>query len=345
MHIVNMMFARGGGGIEQAFVDYCEGLKKRGHQVTAIIYPGALVHAQLIRLSVSVVTLRNFNEWDIFAVWRLRRKLNEIRPDVIIAHANRAYVIGNRANAGVFPLVAVAHNYSTSRFAKTKALFTTTNDLTQHLIAQGVPSDRIHLIPNMVRCHGLPHRGDRNNPPVIGSMGRFVAKKGFDIYLEALSLLKDRGYKFRALLGGQGAEDSRLRALSTRLGLDDILTFTGWVEDKRKFYSGIDIFCLPSLHEPFGIVLLEAFTFGTPVVSSDSEGPRDIITPNYDAMMVKMGDALQLADALAKLLDDEAFANSLAANGFAKARMRYSLEVVSDNIEQALVKVIAGWNK
>lgn len=343
MHIVNIMFARGGGGIEQAFVDYCEALHLRGHKVTAIVYPGALVHEQLLKLSIPVVTVRNMNEWDFFAVFRLRRRLRELAPDVIIAHSNRAYVLGRRANADKFPLVGIAQNYSTSRYTKARAMFTTTNDLIQHLIAQGISQQLIYLIPNMVRCHELPHRGERNKPPVIGAMGRFVAKKGFDVYIEALSILKDKGYKFHAVLGGQGKEESKLRALASKAGLDDILTFTGWVQDKRAFYSHIDIFCLPSLHEPFGIVLLEAFMFGTPVVSSDSEGPRDIITPNYDALLVKMGDADAMADAMAKLLDNERFANDLAANGFAKVKMRYSMETVGERIEQALMKVVERW--
>lgn len=345
MHIVNILFARGNGGIEQAFIDYCEALRDRGHRVTAIIAPGAAVSASLAALSITVMTLRNFNEWDFIASFRLRKWLQELNPDAIIAHANRAYVLANRANAGRFPLIGVAHNYSTSRYRSAEALFTTTTDLSQHLIAQGIAQERIYLIPNMVRCHELPQRLPRNTPPVIGAMGRFVAKKGFDVYLEALSLLRDRGYKFRAVLGGIGAEDSRLRALSVKLGLDELLTFVGWVEDKRAFYSSIDIFCLPSFHEPFGIVLLEAFTYGVPVVSTDSEGPHDIITPNYDALLVKIRDAHALADALARLIENEQLSKELAANAFAKAKMRYAMDVVAERIEQAILQIITRWKK
>lgn len=340
MHIVNILFARGAGGIEQAFIDYCESLIRRGHRVTAVIYPGAAIEPTLRKLSLPIITLRNFGEWDVLASWRLGRVLREIKPDVVIAHANRAYGIARRIGRFPCPLVGIAQNYSTSRYTRAQAMFATTNDLVQHLIAQGVPGECVFLIPNMVRCHELPHRGMRGEPPVIGAMGRFVAKKGFDVYLEALGVLKDRGYKFKAILGGSGAEEPQLRALANRLGLDGLLTFPGWVEDKRAFYSHIDIFCLPSLHEPFGIVLLEAFTFGAPVVSTDSEGPRDIITPNYDALIAKTGDVHSLADALAKLLDDEKLANDLAANAFAKAKMRYSMEVVGERIEQALLTIL-----
>jgi len=343
MHIVNIMFARGGGGIEQAFVDYCEGLRDRGHQVTAIVYPGAVVHHQLLTLSISVVTMRNFSEWDIFAVLKLRQHLNRLKPDAIIAHANRAWQLTNWANGDRLPLVGVAQNYHTRRFVRAKAMFTTTRDLVEHLVKEGVAEDRVFHIPNMVRCHELPQRNIRNSPPIIGTMGRFVAKKGFDVYIEALRRLKERGYKFQAVLGGDGEEAKALKQQAREAGLENILTFPGWVKDKKHFYSYIDIFCLPSLHEPFGIVLLEAFVFGAPVVATDSEGPKDIITPNYDALIVPLNDAAALADALAKLLDDEKLANDLAANAFVKAKMRYSTEVVCERIEEALVKIIGYW--
>jgi glycosyltransferase involved in cell wall biosynthesis len=343
MHIVNIMFARGGGGIEQAFVDYCEALRDRGHQVTAIVYPGAVVHQQLLQLSIPIVTMRNIGEWDIFAIRALRKHLQRIAPDAIIAHANRAYVLTNRANKKMFPLVGVVHKYGVQRYRHASALFTTTRDLFYHLTEQGIEESRVHIIPNMVRCQALPQRGLRNQPPMIGTMGRFVAKKGFDVYVEALRQLKEKGYKFCAVLGGEGEESSALKKQAHAAGLTDVLTFPGWVNDKQEFYSHIDIFCLPSLHEPFGIVLLEAFVFGAPVVATDSEGPRDIITPNYDALLVKKGDATALANALAKLLDDEKYANDLAANGFVKAKMRYSMEVVAGQIEVALNKVISNW--
>lgn len=345
MRIINIMFARGSGGIEQAFVDYCEGLSARGHEVIAVIYPGAAVHQQLLKLSIPVIAIRNFSEWDFFASHALRKKFREIKPDAIIAHANRAYVLATRANKDEFPLVGVAHNYSTKRFRHARAVIAITRDLINHMVVQGVPENHLFHIPNMVKCHELPRRDNRNQPPVIGAMGRLVVKKGFDIYIDALKILKDRGCKFRAVLGGTGEEEAHLKKRAKEAGLEDTLNFTGWVHEKKFFYSHIDIFCLPSLHEPFGIVLLEAFAYGAPVVATDSEGPRDIITPNYDALIVKKGDAGALAEALAKLLDDERFANDMATNAFVKVKMRYSMEAVSQRIEEALEQIIGNWNK
>lgn len=343
MHIAILMFSRGNGGIEQAFIDYCEGLNARGHRITAIIQPGAKVTSTIASLGIDIINLRNWGEWDIWAARRLRQQLETLQPDVIIAGSNRAMSLSHRAVGGRIPIIGVTHNYSTERLNRADAAFAITQDLSNHLIKQGVSEDRIFRIPNMVRCHELPRRRERNTPPVIGSMGRFVAKKGFDIYIHALKLLRERGYQFQAVLGGSGEEEANLKKLSVEAGLTNHLKFVGWVADKKAFFSSIDVFCLPSLHEPFGIVLLEAFMHGVPSVATDSEGPRDIVTPNYDALLAQKGSASALADALAKMLDDTVMADSLAANAFAKTKTTFSMDVVAERIEKACETVLARW--
>jgi len=347
VHIANIMFSAIAGGIEQAFVDYCEALHIRGHRVTAITHPKAAINPQLKALGIEPISLHNIGEWDIFAMRKLRRILHKLAPDVAVTHTHRSFALTRRANNGICPLVGITHNYHerAKRMLTADAVFTTTHDLIRFMMENGVAEDHIFHIPNMVRCHALPSRGPRHEPLVIGAMGRFVKKKGFEVFIDALALLRQRGYMFKAILGGTGAEEKHLKHHAHKSGMDEVLSFPGWIEDKKTFYSSLDIFCLPSLHEPFGIVLLEAFVYGTPVVATNSEGPRDIITPNFDALIVPMGNATELAAAIAKLLDNPQLAADLAANAFAKAKMNYSMESVAAQIEKALQTVVERWKK
>lgn len=342
MHITNIMLSKGSGGIEQAFLDYCDGLLRRGHRVTAITHPNARVNATMDFMGIRPLHLGNMGEWDALAMWRLRRKLKKLGPDVVITHTSRAFALSHIAARGICPVVGVAHNYNkrVARLAKAAGIFAITHDLIQHLINVGVSPEKIYHIPNMVKCDALPQRRTVNAVPVIGSMGRFVAKKGFDVFIDSLQILKEQGHHFTAVLGGDGEEERNLKKRAKAAGLRDILTFTGWVEDKQSFYTGIDIFCLPSTHEPFGIVLLEAFTYGTPVVSTLTEGPRDIITPNFDALVALPGSAKELADQLGQLLTNPPQRAQLAANAFVKAKTSYSLQSVSERIESALIKIV-----
>ena len=340
MHIVIIMFAQTGGGIEQAFIDHCEGLHSCGQRITAIVHPNSWAEEKLSGLPIEIVRMRNFGEWDLLASHRLKKTLQKLAPDVVIVHANRAMSLARRAMPVNMPLIGVIHKYSTKRHLAADALFPVTHDLAAHLKSDGFAEDNIFHMPNMIRCSELPQRAKRQSPPVIGTMGRFVAKKGFDVYIEALAQLKARGYVFKAVLGGTGAEEKKLKRLVEEKGLTGTLQFLGWVENRKNFYTGIDIFCLPSLHEPFGIVLLEAFSFGAPVISTNSEGPKDIITPNYDALIVEKGNAHELANAMARLLDDEKLADKLAANAFAKVTMQYTQEVVCERIVTTLHTII-----
>ncbi|MEZ5691605.1 MAG: glycosyltransferase family 4 protein [Rickettsiales bacterium] len=344
MRIVNIMFSKGGGGIEKAFVDYCEGLKELGNDVFAVTVPSAMVNDELMELGIETHSINNLGEWDIFAAGSLRKLITSLQADIVIAHANRAFGLARKAIKGKIPLVGVVQNYNTRRYNEADGVFTTTRDLINTLVAQGIDENIIFHIPNMIKCLELPHRSERNNPPVIGTVGRFVAKKGFDIYIESLKILKERSVEFKAVLGGSGEEEMSLKGMADRAGLDDELEFIGWVKDKKDFYNNIDIFCLPSLHEPFGIVLLEAFNYGVPVVATDSEGPRDIITAGTDALIVEKGSAEQLADSVEILINDVSKANDLAANAFAKTRIKYSQKVVCKQIEKALERIIEGNN-
>src|SRR5579884_4314638 len=106
------MFSYIAGGIEQAFVDYCEALQKRGHRVTAVTHPDAFVNAQLRALAIPIISLNNRGEWDLLAIFRLSKHLKKLSPDVVIAHTHRSFSLCKSAARGVFPLVGVAHNYN-----------------------------------------------------------------------------------------------------------------------------------------------------------------------------------------------------------------------------------------
>lgn len=347
MHIVNMMLSKGSGGIEQAFVDYCDGLSRRGHRVTPITHPNAQVNATLTFMGMRPMHISNMGEWDPFARLALRRTIKKLKADVVIAHTGRAFALAQFGTHHLCPLVGVTHNYykRIKRFARADSVFSITHDLISHVMQYGIEEDRVYHIPNMVRCEALPKRTTQNDTPVIGTMGRFVTKKGFEIYIDALQILQRKGFIFRAVLGGSGSGERTLKKRAKLAGLSDILEFTGWVENKQAFYEGLDIFCLPSLHEPFGIVLLEAFTYGTPVVTTYTEGPRDIVTANFDALIAEPGSASELADQLARLLEDAELRSTLAANAFVKARTTYAMQSVSERIEIALEKTILRWKK
>ena len=221
--------------------------------------------------------------------------------------------------------IAKSPNYRLEHLIGLDHVIAITADLRRALIELGQPPERITVIPNMVRVPGegglTPGYGLAGAPePVIGALGRFVAKKGFAPFLRALALLRGRGYRFRAVLGGAGEEEAALRALARELDLEAVVEFPGWVHDREAFFRRLDVFCVPSLHEPFGIVVVEGFAHARAMVVTDSEGPREIAAYGETALVVPCDDPERLADALAMLLENPELRVKLATAACAEAR-------------------------
>jgi len=342
MHIVNAMFSKGLGGIEQALVDYSEALKIQGHKVSVIISPKAKIKAALLPIGVNIIEVKNFAAWDFFAKAYIKKIMKQLAPDAVIAHGNRAISLTGRSNN--FPIIGVTHNYSIKHLIGLDAILATTNDLRANVISGGQPENSVYKLPNMVRAvSGSSQSSDNSDksprPITIGTMGRFVKKKGFDVFIRAIADLKARGLEFKALIGGGGEEEENLKKLASDLGIGESLEFIGWVNNKAQFFDNIDIFCLPSLHEPFGIILLEAFAYKKPVVAADSEGPSEIISNNEDALLVPKGDAKSMADAILRLCDDTELAKKISQNAFAKAE-GYDIKHFAASLSDVLSKIL-----
>lgn len=340
MKIVNIMFGRNLGGIEQAFLDYNEALKLAGHEVLAISHPLAQINPQITG-DVTYRSLNNFGKWDFICAFRLKRILKEFQPDATITHGNRALSLTHKAKKFAGLHIGVTHNYKLKQFDKLDLIFATTKDLRRTLSDQGISLAKVVRIPNMIK---LPERSvtrqekAEGQPLIIGTMGRFVAKKGFDQLIEAVAKLSVMTRTpFKVVIGGDGEEKSKLQRFIKKHKLQDTVELIGWVNDKAEFYSKCDIFCLPSLHEPFGIVLLESMAYGTPIVAYESEGAKEIFSSHPQAgVTVPLGNVGALAEALSRLLGNAAQRKFLADQSRIAVQDEYAITVVSHKIDAAL---------
>lgn len=336
--ILNLMLGKQRGGLEQAVLDYAEAMQAAAIPALTVISPQSWIETSLVAAGVPHESLYNFAKWDLLAVLRLRRLAERTKARAVVCHGNRALLLALKALEGRIPIIAVAHNYSVRHFRRADVCFAITEHLATHLREAGV--QHVHPLPNMVRITAPATRPAFRNPPVIGSMGRLVVKKGFVTFIEALAILQQRGIAFAALLGGDGDQHERLTSLIAGYGLQEKVRLMGWVKDKTAFFDAVDVFALPSKHEPFGIVLLEAMAQGIPVVTTDAEGPREIVHPEVDALMTPRGDAPAFADALARLIADAAFAHHMGEAGQRHVTETYSMHAMAHRLQTALAPYI-----
>lgn len=147
------------------------------------------------------------------------------------------------------------------------------------------------------RCQG--------DPPCLLTVATLTRRKAHDVLITALARIKQLSWRAR-FVGGDHfdpAWSAALRAQVCEQRLDDRIHFTGSVSDLDAEYSAADIFVLPSRFEGYGMVFAEALSFGLPVVAARVGAVPDVVPANA-GILVPADDAVELADALQRLLTD-----------------------------------------
>ena len=149
------------------------------------------------------------------------------------------------------------------------------------------------------------NKADLNRIPQIVAVGRLHEQKDFPTLFHAISLLVKK-IKLKLLVLGEGQEYKKLLELRNKLGLMDIIEMPGFVDNPYQIISSSDCFVLSSRWEGWPNCLLESLACGTPVVSTDCiSGPREILKNGELGLLVKVGDAEGLADAIYKTLNEQ----------------------------------------
>ncbi len=165
-------------------------------------------------------------------------------------------------------------------------------------------------------------------------VGRLEKRKGLRYLLEAYGNLKWENPNIRLIVVGPGNPDKESYRILSSHNLQDV-EFVGRVsyDDLPRYYASADIFCSPATGaESFGIVLLEAMAAGKPVIASDIEGFRGVMTHGEQGLLVPKKDGDALADALSTLANDPELRLKLGAQGN-KTAEDYRWEVVAGRVE------------
>ena len=342
--ILHAMLGKGLGGLERVFLDYqpileayaaktdgtCTGVVRKG---------GAIAAAQSLR-SPPLETMPAFTDWDPWTVAAARRLIEEVRPALIFSHGQRpARLFGRLAPPGVvravcvhkpvFDIVEGAHYVCVGRH------------LAELAVARGVPSERAHFVPNAVAeptSQAEPFAAPGTAIRVVAA-GRLHPKKGFDILVRAIGLLRASGLDVVCDIAGEGEERAHLESLIAELDLTAAVSLIGWTADVSGFLAMGDLFAFPSHQEGFPLTLLEAMAVGLPVVSSSIDGPVEMIVDGETGRLVPPDEPQALADTLAALIakPDEAKtmgerARETVLRDYGSARLARRLEAVVDRI-------------
>lgn len=177
---------------------------------------------------------------------------------------------------------------------------------------------------------------------IIGYVGRLSGEKGIEYLIKAGAILRGKNKSFKICIIGDGKERKELEKVSSKMGLEDFILFTGFLSDVERWYPAFDVFVLPSLTEGTPMALLEAMSHGLPVIASKVGGVPDIVKSGTNGLLVRPGNAPEIADAIYMLYEDENLRLKLGREALATVQIQYSVEQWIKKIEAEYRRIVAG---
>jgi glycosyltransferase involved in cell wall biosynthesis len=341
MRIAQVMAGAEAGGIEMFFERLTPALARSGHDTLAIIRHDPARAERLAKAGITPLQFGFGGFFDFVTTPRLRHAFKQFMPDVVIGWMNRA---NRHIPSGPYKRIGRPGGYYSLKYYKdVDCLAYTTDALVNWAIGQGWPSSRVRRVPNFVDD---PHDitplsraalGIPEGVPLALSMGRLHQNKNFPMLLRAVTEVPD----LYLLLAGKGPEETALNALIHELGLKERVRMLGWRDDGAALRATVDMCIVPSDHEPFGNVVPEAWASHVPLITTDSQGPAEIVANGIDALMVPRKDSSAMAAAIRRIIAEPTLARSLREEGRRKFEAEYSEAAVVQQWNDFLQEVIA----
>ncbi len=351
MNIVNILLTNRNGGLEQAFYDYSLLLHQLGHQVIAIVREDAPYIDKISEIGVKIIKIKNnFGYIDLLAIKNLKNIFNQFDADVVFSHAGRSTQLCRKAikrikQRKIFQ-IAVNHSNNIKRSIGCDLIFSINKQIFYRTIDAGQPENRSFVMHNGIEVENIsdyfePVNFDKKPVITLGVIGRIDESKGFDHVVRALDLLRQEAIDYRFLLkiAGSGPYVPYLQSLIKKLDIEpEAVEFLGWIEDKKKFFNEIDIFILPSISEPFGLVILEAMKYKKPIIATCCDGPLEILRHNIEGQLVVREPLTSLhyriRDSVYKLISNSLETNEMIASAYSRLKQRFSYSALKNNLAE-----------
>jgi len=351
------------GGVPLHLLGLASWLHQRGETVRVVsLAPPGAVTASLAERGVPADACRAAGWWDWRAVDRLAGMIREFRPDVVhslLFHANvaaRAACLlagfDRRRLVCEIQTVEIERRWHLTVDRWTQALCRcivgNSPSVIEHLAASaGIRRDRLRLIRGGVDTAAIAAAQPLNrvglglplDQPVLLWVGRLDPIKGLDVLVEATGVVA-RQQPVHLLIAGDGPYRAELERLVVASGLSRRVHLLGMRRDVPRLLKSAEVFVFPSRTEGLPNALLEAMAAALPVVATDVPGCRDVVDSGRTGILVPVDDSAALADAILRVLQDQAWARSLGRAAAEHARRHHDRTVCFERY-QSLYREIA----
>jgi glycosyltransferase involved in cell wall biosynthesis len=323
------------GGAERVTVSVANGLAERGYDVHLLVsyYEGSFVSEVDEAVTVFDLATPKVPGLGIGAsVPRLVSYFRRQSPSMLFAqmiYASDVVLVAHMLAGSDALVVPTVHNtvgmYDPPKERLVQRLATLLSGRADRFVAVSdgaarsvadelaVPAENVSVLHNPIpvddvrarACEAANHEWiEADEYDVVLGIGRLAPQKDFETFLRAFAHVNEADPDTRAIVVGRGPDRERLAATARELGIDDLVQFTGYVDNPYSYMAGADVLAMSSIHEGLPTVLIEALACGCPVVSTDCpSGPRTILEDGKYGPLVDVEDPTALGEAVLSTLE------------------------------------------
>jgi glycosyltransferase involved in cell wall biosynthesis len=196
------------------------------------------------------------------------------------------------------------------------------------LLARGIPENKIIVLPifSPPTHYSLPSTHSAKPFKIVVLMvGRLEEEKNIADGLRAFSSISKKNKDAGLVIVGDGSLRSTLEKEAMARGIKEQVRFIGWVDDVFEYYKQADIFLHTSFYEGYGLVLIEAASYGLPIVSTDVGIVGDVLIENESTLVCAVGDVPCLSQHLSRLLTENELRGAIGASAKQAVQKMHSL--------------------
>ncbi len=340
MNILQVIASGGLGGREIQPVKLAYKMRQFGHKTFILVRRNSQTISFIKKYNLPYIELKMDGRLNLKSIPQLVKFLKLHQIDIIHTHISKSLLflhIARKLSKRDIKLVFthrmgmnvkkkdIYHRYIYTRVDQIVAI----SEYVKNRFINAAPylKDKIRIVYNGVDLKKYSHKIEdkkeflqefnlNKNNVTIGLIGQLNYGKGHFWVLETAKVLKEK-YKinnFKIFFVGKGKLEKSLKIFSRKLNLINNIIFTGFRWDVDYFYRNIDIIVVPSKAEAGGNVLIEAMGFGKPVICSDTGAFPEIVTHNYNGLMVEYENIEDFTTALYKLIKNKNLCNHLGKN-------------------------------
>jgi glycosyltransferase involved in cell wall biosynthesis len=277
--------------------------------------------------------LIHVHDWLTFPAGIAARNISG-KPLVVHVHSTDFDRSGGKINPTIYAI-------EKHGFEQADKIITVSNRIKKRLVEDyGIASDKISTIHNAIDPleKPLPKAKRKFPEKVVTFLGRITIQKGPEYFVEVAKLVLQRMKNVRFVMAGSGDMMTRMIELSAKYGISDKFQFAGFLEgdEVNEMLQMSDIFIMPSVSEPFGIVPLEAMQAEVPVIISLQSGVSELI---QNVIKIDFWDVHAMADAIHGILTHSPLSKMMSSEGIREVN-QLNWEHAAGNIRNVYLSVV-----